>query len=192
MAPGRSCISGYTCGCRMSWTYRWAVRVPRINTRGDRVLYSMAPRTITSTVGVVCRCKAKARLRRSPRGLQTRTRLSSLLRLNLNSSLKTHDLVQFRCSPFSSVHGTTPNRGVDVWASRAAHVMGASIPNVFQQGAFVWFERTQGPLMKVLPVPGWRPIKQLALRVHLTMKRSSRQLICRACPEPGLCVKDIS
>ncbi|GFT66257.1 uncharacterized protein TNCV_650831 [Trichonephila clavipes] len=50
----------------------------------------MAPYTITPAVGVVCRCKAKAGLRRSPRGLHTRTRLSSLLRLNLDSSIKTN------------------------------------------------------------------------------------------------------
>ncbi|GFT57937.1 uncharacterized protein TNCV_2768451 [Trichonephila clavipes] len=42
----------------------------------------MAPH-ITSAVG------AKAGLKRSPRGLHTRTRLSSQLRLNLDSSLKT-------------------------------------------------------------------------------------------------------
>ncbi|GFX12064.1 uncharacterized protein TNCV_2998471 [Trichonephila clavipes] len=39
-------------------------------------------------MGAVCRFKAKAGLRRSPRILHTRTRLSSLLRLNLDSSLK--------------------------------------------------------------------------------------------------------
>ncbi|GFX78184.1 uncharacterized protein TNCV_5135311 [Trichonephila clavipes] len=49
----------------------------------------MAPHTITPAVGAVCRYKAKARLRRSPRGLHRRTRLSSLLRLNLDSLLKT-------------------------------------------------------------------------------------------------------
>ncbi|GFW74010.1 hypothetical protein TNCV_545341 [Trichonephila clavipes] len=49
----------------------------------------MAPYTITSAVGAVCRCKAKARLRRSPHNHHTRTRLLSLLRLNLDSSLKT-------------------------------------------------------------------------------------------------------
>ncbi|GFW58279.1 uncharacterized protein TNCV_2634531 [Trichonephila clavipes] len=49
----------------------------------------MAPHTIPRAVGAVCRCKAKAELRRSLRGLHTRTRLSSLLRLNLDSSLKT-------------------------------------------------------------------------------------------------------
>ncbi|GFW15387.1 uncharacterized protein TNCV_3740911 [Trichonephila clavipes] len=49
----------------------------------------MEPHTITSVVGAVCHCKAKVGLRRSPRGLHMRTRLSSLLRLNWNSSLKT-------------------------------------------------------------------------------------------------------
>ncbi|GFW74609.1 uncharacterized protein TNCV_961841 [Trichonephila clavipes] len=59
---------------------------------------------------------------------------------------------------------TTPNGGIDGWASRATHIMGPAIPNVLQPGTFVWFEKTQGPLMKVLP--GWRPMKQLAVRVH--------------------------
>ncbi|GFT76834.1 uncharacterized protein TNCV_22381 [Trichonephila clavipes] len=49
----------------------------------------MAPHTITRAVGVLYRFKAKAGLRRSTRGLHTGTRLSSLLRLNLDSSLKT-------------------------------------------------------------------------------------------------------
>ncbi|GFV61197.1 uncharacterized protein TNCV_499891 [Trichonephila clavipes] len=49
----------------------------------------MAPHTITPVVGVVCRFKAKAGLRRSPRGLHIRIRLLSLLRLNLDSLLKT-------------------------------------------------------------------------------------------------------
>ncbi|GFV79378.1 uncharacterized protein TNCV_1903501 [Trichonephila clavipes] len=49
----------------------------------------MALHTITPAVGVVCHFRAKAGLRRSPRGFHTRTRLSSLLRLNLDSSLKT-------------------------------------------------------------------------------------------------------
>ncbi|GFX52803.1 hypothetical protein TNCV_3719931 [Trichonephila clavipes] len=33
MAPGSRCMSGNTCGCRISWTYRRAVMVPRINTK---------------------------------------------------------------------------------------------------------------------------------------------------------------
>ncbi|GFW89204.1 uncharacterized protein TNCV_2686371 [Trichonephila clavipes] len=48
----------------------------------------MVHHTITQAVGAVCGCKAKAGLRRSPPGLQTRIQLSSLLRLNLDSSLK--------------------------------------------------------------------------------------------------------
>ncbi|GFU17544.1 uncharacterized protein TNCV_616991 [Trichonephila clavipes] len=49
----------------------------------------MALHTITPAVRAVCRSKAKAGLRRSPRGLHTRRQSSSLLRLNLDSSLKT-------------------------------------------------------------------------------------------------------
>ncbi|GFX47734.1 uncharacterized protein TNCV_699881 [Trichonephila clavipes] len=48
----------------------------------------MALHTITPAMGVVCRCKVKAGLRRSPSCLHTRTLLSSLLILNLDSSLK--------------------------------------------------------------------------------------------------------
>ncbi|GFY27755.1 uncharacterized protein TNCV_242211 [Trichonephila clavipes] len=61
------------------------------------------------------------------------------------------------------VYCTTPNFGVDVWASRATHLMGAAIPNLLQPCAFEWFEKTQGSLMKVLSVPGWRP---MAVPVH--------------------------
>ncbi|GFS81086.1 e3 ubiquitin-protein ligase RNF13 [Trichonephila clavipes] len=120
----------------------------------------MAPHTITPAVGAVCRCKAKAGLRSSPRGLHTRTRLSSLLRLNVDSTLKTtwfHSAaVQFQLQTEALIGGR----------QGAAHVMGATIPNVLQPSASIWFEKTQGPLMKVLPVPGWRPMKQLAVRVH--------------------------
>ncbi|GFW83766.1 hypothetical protein TNCV_668791 [Trichonephila clavipes] len=50
--------------------------------------------------------------------------------------------------------GTTPNGGIDGWASSAVQAMGTVIPNVFHLGAFELFEKTQGPLVKVLPVPG--------------------------------------
>ncbi|GFU82559.1 uncharacterized protein TNCV_4154291 [Trichonephila clavipes] len=83
-------MSGNTCGCRMSWTYRWAIMVPMSSTRGDRVMYEMTSHTITPAAGTVC-----------------------------------------------------------------------------QPGAFVWFEKTQEPLVKVLHVPRWRLMKQLAVRVHL-------------------------
>ncbi|GFW76520.1 e3 ubiquitin-protein ligase RNF13 [Trichonephila clavipes] len=125
----------------------------------------MAPHTNTQAVGAVFRCKANAELRRSSRGLHTRTRLSSVLRLNLKPSLKTtwcHSAAdQF---PHARYHF---KGGFDGWASRAAHIMGATIPNVLSPGAFIWFEKTQGTLVKVLPVPGWRPMKRLAVRVHL-------------------------
>ncbi|GFX41757.1 hypothetical protein TNCV_388701 [Trichonephila clavipes] len=87
MVSGSHCMSGTTCGCWMSWTYRWAIIVPWINTRDDHVRSSpsMAPHNTTPAVGAVCLCKAKAGLRRSARGLHTRTRLSSLLRSNLDS-----------------------------------------------------------------------------------------------------------
>ncbi|GFW94412.1 uncharacterized protein TNCV_2701331 [Trichonephila clavipes] len=49
----------------------------------------MAPHTITPAVGEMCPCKATTGLGRSTRDLHARTRLSSLLRLNLDSSLKT-------------------------------------------------------------------------------------------------------
>ncbi|GFV41321.1 uncharacterized protein TNCV_624941 [Trichonephila clavipes] len=75
----------------------------------------MAPHTITPAVGVVCHCKAKAELRRSRRGIHTRTRLSSLLRLNLKSSLKTtwfhFAAVQF---PFAWHHSIRRRRWVGV------------------------------------------------------------------------------
>ncbi|GFU70267.1 uncharacterized protein TNCV_904091 [Trichonephila clavipes] len=50
----------------------------------------MAPHTIMPAVGAVCRCKAKAGLRRSQRGLQKNEHgwHHSLLRLNLDSELK--------------------------------------------------------------------------------------------------------
>ncbi|GFU92175.1 hypothetical protein TNCV_2530341 [Trichonephila clavipes] len=75
--------------------------VPQINTRGDLVLQGMAPHTIPPAGRVVCHCEAKIGLRRLPRGFRTRTRLSSLLRLNLDSSLKKTWFI-FRCNPVSS------------------------------------------------------------------------------------------
>ncbi|GFV58212.1 uncharacterized protein TNCV_3433951 [Trichonephila clavipes] len=118
----------------MSWTYHWTVVVPRINTRGDRVLYVMAPHCITLAVGAVCHCKAKAGLRRSPRGLHRRTRLPSLLRLNLDSSLKTtcfHSAaVQFPSARHHSkrrlqwvgVKGSTRNGHRDLKCPSARHI----------------------------------------------------------------------
>ncbi|GFW23943.1 uncharacterized protein TNCV_4949891 [Trichonephila clavipes] len=49
----------------------------------------MTPHTITPAARAVCHCKAKAGSRRSTWGLYTQTRLSSLLRSNLDLLLKT-------------------------------------------------------------------------------------------------------
>ncbi|GFS71812.1 uncharacterized protein TNCV_3715001 [Trichonephila clavipes] len=143
----------------MSWTDRWAVLVPQISTRNDRVLYAMTPHTITPAVGMVFHCKAKAGLRRSQRSLHTRTRLLSMLRLNLDSSLRAtwfHSAaVQFprawhqskrRCQ-WVGVKGSTRNRH-----------RGPKCPSAKRLRIF---EKTQ-----VLLVLGWQPMKQLAVRVH--------------------------
>ncbi|GFU18927.1 uncharacterized protein TNCV_1700381 [Trichonephila clavipes] len=101
------------------------------------------------------------------------------------------DLVPFRCSSVSSC-GTIPYEGVDGWASRAAHVMGTVIPNVLQPGAFVWFEKTQGPNEDA--TCAWMVADEAigCTRAFLTMWRSSQRLVCQGRPEPGLRVNDIS
>ncbi|GFV17041.1 uncharacterized protein TNCV_655941 [Trichonephila clavipes] len=132
--------------------------------RWQSIKPTIAPHTIKPAVGAVCRCKAKAGLRRSPWGLHARTRLSSLLRWNLDSSLKTtwfhSTAVQFyrarhhskRRRRLLGIKGSTRNERRDPECPSARHLR--------------MVEKTQGPLMKVLPVPGWRPMKQLAVRVH--------------------------
>ncbi|GFW66720.1 hypothetical protein TNCV_1371521 [Trichonephila clavipes] len=110
MAPGSRYMSGNTGGYRMPWTYHWAVMVPRINTRGTVYCRQWHPIPSHQLWERCVHCKSKEGLRRSPRGLHTRIRLSSLLRLNLDScaSLKTtwfHSLH----SSFLLVCGITPN-----------------------------------------------------------------------------------
>ncbi|GFY29479.1 uncharacterized protein TNCV_2626501 [Trichonephila clavipes] len=117
----------------------------------------MAPHTITPAARAVCCCKAKAVLTTGSPTIVINAEIES-------GFVAKDDLVPFRCSPVSSC--AAPNGGVDGWASREAHVMGATIPNVLQPGTFVWFDKTQGPLVKMLPVPGWRPVRQLVVRVH--------------------------
>ncbi|GFW85546.1 uncharacterized protein TNCV_851981 [Trichonephila clavipes] len=67
----------------------------------------------------------------------------------------------------SIVRDATPNGGVSGWVSLAAHLMATSIPDVIQPGALRWFTKTQGPVVKVLPVSRQRPIRHLALRVRV-------------------------
>ncbi|GFV51924.1 uncharacterized protein TNCV_1322771 [Trichonephila clavipes] len=71
--------------------------------------------------------------------------------------------------------------------------MGVAIPNVLQPGAFEWFEKTQGP-----PNEGatcsWMAANEAigCTCAFLTMCRSSRRLVCRGSPDPGLRVNEIS
>ncbi|GFU66151.1 uncharacterized protein TNCV_2858241 [Trichonephila clavipes] len=175
----------------MSGTYRWAFMMSRLNTRDDRVLQEMAPHTITPTVGAVHRCKAKAGLRRSPRDLHTRIRLSSLLRLNLDSSLKTtwfHSAaVQFsrkrhhskRRSRWVGVKGSTRNGCRDLKCPSARRLrMVRENTGASNEGA----------------TRAWMVADEAVgcTRAFFTMWWSSRRLVCRERPEPGLHVNDIS
>ncbi|GFS64867.1 hypothetical protein TNCV_2000781 [Trichonephila clavipes] len=72
------------------------------------------------------------------------------------------DLVPFRCS-LKPLHSTP----LQTDASMAAHVMSTAISIFLQLGALLWFEKTRRPLMKVLPVSRSRPMKQLAVSMHL-------------------------
>ncbi|GFX69660.1 uncharacterized protein TNCV_1770291 [Trichonephila clavipes] len=70
--------------------------------------------------------------------------------------------------------------------------MGVAIPNVLQPGTFVWFEKTQGSLMKVLPVLIATDEAVGCMCAFLTMWWSSQRLVCRERPDPGLRVNDIA
>ncbi|GFX47121.1 uncharacterized protein TNCV_2746981 [Trichonephila clavipes] len=90
--------------------------------------------------------------------------------------------------------GTTLNRDVDGWASRAAHVMGTAIPNVLQICAFIMVRKDTGSPHSENATCAWMVAGKAVgcTRAFLTMYRSSRQLVCRGRPEPGLHVNDIS
>ncbi|GFY15652.1 uncharacterized protein TNCV_1283001 [Trichonephila clavipes] len=103
-------------------------------------------------------------MRRLPRSLHTRARLSSLLRLNLDSSLKTtwiHSAaVQF---PRARHHSKRRRRWVDVKGSTPN---GHRDPKCPSARSLRMVRERHRALVKVLPVSGWRPMKQLAVRVH--------------------------
>ncbi|GFW63380.1 e3 ubiquitin-protein ligase RNF13 [Trichonephila clavipes] len=120
----------------------------------------MTAHTITLAVGAVCRIKAKSGLRRSSRGLHTRTPLLSLLRLNLDSSLKMTSFL------YAAVQFPRVRHHSKRWRQRQPMEWAASFPNFLQPSAFVWFEKTSGPLVKALPVPGRQSKKQLAILLH--------------------------
>ncbi|GFY28741.1 uncharacterized protein TNCV_3441081 [Trichonephila clavipes] len=187
MAPRSRFTSGNTCGCRMSWTYHWADMVPRSNTRCDHVLLAMTLHTTTPAVGTVCHCKAKAGLRRSPRDLHTRTRLSSLLRLNLDSRVAKDDLLQ---SSFL-VRGTTPNGQVDGRQGSARN--GCRDPKCLSDRRLRMVRKdTEAPSEGA--TCAWMAADETvgSTLAFLTMWWSSRLLVCRGRPEPGFRVNDIS
>ncbi|GFW76390.1 uncharacterized protein TNCV_1581691 [Trichonephila clavipes] len=149
----------------------------------------MTPHTIKPAVGAVCRCKCDTPL--VPRGLYTRTRLSSMLRLNLDSSLKTtwfHSAaVQFlrawhhykRRRRWVGVQGSTQNGCRDPKYPLARHLRmvreDTGAPN--ERATYAWMAADEAVG---------------CTRAFLTMWRSSRRLVCRGCSEPDLRVNDIS
>ncbi|GFW59670.1 uncharacterized protein TNCV_2756781 [Trichonephila clavipes] len=150
----------------------------------------MASYTITPAVEALFRCKAKAVLRRSPRGLHTRTRLSSLLRLNLHLLLKMTSFhsaaVQF---PRAWHHSKRRHRWVGVKDSTCNGRHDPKCPSA----------RRLRMVLEDIGAPSecasvWMAVDEAVdcTRAFLTMLRSSRQLVCRGHPEPGLRVNDIS
>ncbi|GFV61740.1 uncharacterized protein TNCV_188971 [Trichonephila clavipes] len=151
----------------------------------------MTPHTITSAVGAVCRCKAKEGLRRSPRSLDTRTRLSSLLRLNLDLSLKTtwfrFAAVQFpRAWHYSKlrrrwvgVKGSTRNgyRDPKCPSARCLRMVREDTGAPSEGGTCPWMAADEA---------------FGCTHAFLTMWRSSRRLVCRGRHEPGLRLNGIS
>ncbi|GFX38768.1 uncharacterized protein TNCV_4748381 [Trichonephila clavipes] len=151
----------------------------------------MTPHTITPAVGAVCRCKAKAGLRRQPRVLYIRTRSPSLLRLNLDSSLKTiwfhFAAVQFslarhhpkRRGRWVGIKGSTRNGRRDPKCPSARHL------RMVREDTGASSEDATCAWMAADEAVG-------CTRAFITMWRSSRRIVCRGRPEPGLCVNDIS
>ncbi|PRD31920.1 UNVERIFIED_CONTAM: hypothetical protein NCL1_22034 [Trichonephila clavipes] len=154
--------------------------VSRIITMGDHVLSAMAPHTITPAEEAVCRCKAKAGLRRSPRGLHKRTRLSSLLRLNPDFSLKTtwfHSAaVQF---PRARHHTKRRRRWVGV---KGSTLNGRRDPKCPSARCLRMVREDTGA-----PNEG-----ATCTRAFLTKLRSSQRLVHRRRPGPRLRINDIS
>ncbi|GFY23269.1 uncharacterized protein TNCV_3939651 [Trichonephila clavipes] len=148
----------------------------------------MAPHTLAPAV---CRCKAKAGLRCSPRGLHTRTRWLSVLKLNLNSSLKTtwfhSTAVQYRSSGHHSkrrrrllgvIISTRNGRRVNRCPSARRFAMIRKDTVVCSEGATcVWTVSNEA-------VGSSRACHKI--------RWPSRRLVCRGCPEPGRRVNEVS
>ncbi|GFY08424.1 uncharacterized protein TNCV_1358291 [Trichonephila clavipes] len=144
-----------------------------------------------TSCGSGCRCKAKVGLRRSPRGLHTRTRLSSLLRLNLDSSLKTtwfHSAaVQF---PRARHHSKWKRRWVGIKGSTRNGHHDSKCPSAMR--LHMVREDTRAPSEDA--TCAWMVADEAVIctRAFLTMWRSSRLLVCLGRLEPGFHVNDIS
>ncbi|GFV09780.1 uncharacterized protein TNCV_2598351 [Trichonephila clavipes] len=151
----------------------------------------MTPHTITPAVGVMCRCKAEVGLRRSTRGLHTRTRLSSMLRLNLDSSLTTtwfhSTAVQFPRAPH---HSKRMHRWVGVKGSSRN---GRHFPTYPSTRHFRMVREDTGSPSEDT-ICAWMAADEAVgcTRAFITMRWSSLRLVCRGRPEPGLRVTDIS
>ncbi|GFW81840.1 uncharacterized protein TNCV_2885141 [Trichonephila clavipes] len=151
----------------------------------------MAPHTITPAVGAVCRCKAKVGLRRSPRSLRTRTRFSSLPRLNLDSSLKTtwfHSAaVQFSRARH---HSKRRRRWFGVKSSTHNGHRDHKCPST----RLLRMDREDTGTPNESSTCAWMATDEAIGSTHAfhVMWPSSRQLVCRGRPEPRLRVSDIS
>ncbi|GFW66464.1 uncharacterized protein TNCV_3309831 [Trichonephila clavipes] len=153
-------------------------------------------RTITPVVGAVCCCKAKAGLRCSPLGLHARTRLSSLLRLNLDSLSRARASLKPTRFHFTAVqfprarHQSKPRcRWVGVKDSthngrRDPKCPSARRLRMVQEDTGTPIENTACAWMAVNEAVGYT-------RTFLTMWWSSLLLVCRGRPKPGLRVNDI-
>ncbi|GFX31543.1 uncharacterized protein TNCV_687911 [Trichonephila clavipes] len=149
----------------------------------------MTPHTITPAVEVVCRCKEKAVLRCSPRGFHTRTRLSSLLKFNLDSSLKTTWLHSAAVQFLRARHHTKRrHRWVGVKGSTRNGRRDPKCPSVRNLRLVREDTRSDGVIC------AWMTTDEVVgcTCAFLTMWWSSQRLVCRGRPEPGLRVNDIS
>ncbi|GFW70710.1 uncharacterized protein TNCV_2922651 [Trichonephila clavipes] len=153
-------------------------------------LEAKAPHSLTPAVGAVCLCKAKTGLRRSTRGLHTRTRLTSLLRLNLNSSLKTTwfhaAAVQF---PRGRHHSKRRRRWVGIKGSTRDGHSDPKCPSVRRHCMDREDTRTPSEGASYASMAADETFG--CTRAFFTMWRSSRRLVCRGHPELGLGVNDI-
>ncbi|GFW27180.1 uncharacterized protein TNCV_94061 [Trichonephila clavipes] len=150
----------------------------------------MAPQTITPAVRAVCRCKAKAELRCSPRGIHTRTRLPSLLRLNLDSSLNT---TWFHSAAVQSARAWHYSKRRRRWVGVKGNTRNGRHPKC-PSARHLRMAREDTGAPNEGATCSWMAADGAVgcTRAFLTMWRSAPRLVCRERLEPDLCVKDIS